>query len=515
MSQWARFARNCEITMSDFPQQEKPFPEKETAAFENGRLRKNLGGLEAGMDAPRHQRSSDRSNQHPDGEITGTGSCPEVNARGERVWRAGTLVYDRKGLVRLFFWLYIGQFTFWMEMIAIPTLFPLLLKNMGFNAVQIGSLWSIFPLGALVLFPIIGTLSDRMRTRFGRRRPFTFFMAPLWFLGMVLLPFCQTYWQTLMVLVLAGFAGAGSNVLNGLYNDIVPPELLGRFVGGMRFLGNVGGLIVQLGALRLFESHPVAVFIGLVCIGTAGELLMALMVREGEYPPPPPKQPVLQVAGEFLREGFANRYIIFLWLTLGVTALGGPVMGLYFNLFFTDAQHGLGLSATQLGYVLAIGTAIGLVLMLPTGWAIDRFGPKKLWARCGFAVGLAQVLMFFFARDFWSLTALYIVFCAFGAVLTAALLPMMYCYIPQEKFGQLSGSNQIIGRLMQILGANACGGIIAFSGGNYQFTFLFGGIAYMLVPLFLWLMLREPYPFGGLKTSMNPDGNRMATHPEP
>jgi hypothetical protein len=68
---------------------------------------------------------------------------------------------------------------------------------------------------------------------------------------------------------------------------------------------------------------------------------------------------------------------------------------------------------------------------------------------------------------------------------------------------------------MQILGANACGGIIALSGGNYQFTFLFGGIAYMLVPLFLWLMLREPYPYGGLKTSMNPDGNRMATHPEP
>ncbi len=429
------------------------------------------------------------------------------DASGRRVWRAGTLVYDRRGLVRLFFRLYLGQFTFWMEHIAIPTLFPLLLAGMGFNAAEIGSLWSIFPLGALVLFPVIGTVSDRLRTRWGRRRPFTFFMAPVWFLGLVLLPFCRNYWEAFAAMVLIGFAGAGSNVLNGFYNDIVPPELMGRFVGGMRFLGSVGGLIVQLGAMRLFESHPVAVFIGLACIGTVGEVLMALMLKEGGYPPPPPKKAVMHEVAEFLREGFANRYIIFLWLTLGVTALGGPVMGLYFNLFFTDPGHGLGLSPTQLGYVLAVGTAIGMVLFLPSGWVIDRFGPKKLWGLCGFAVGLLQVLMFFVARDFWSLTALYILFAAFNSVLTAALLPVMYCFIPQDKFGQLNGSNQIVGRLLQILGANACSGIIVLSGGDYRFAFLFGGAAYLLTPLFLKMMLDQPYPYGNPRTSMNPNGN--------
>lgn len=429
------------------------------------------------------------------------------DAAGVRVWRAGSLVYYRKDLVRLFFWLYVGQFTFWMEHIAFPILLPLLLAGMGHNAAQIGLLWSIYPLGALIVFPIIGTMSDRTRTRFGRRRPYDFLTTPVWFLGLLLLPFTGNYWQALLCMVLIGFAGAGSNILNAFYNDVVPPELMGRFVAGMRFLGSFGGLIVNLFALRLFEHYPVAVFLGVAALGFAGEMLMLLMVKEGQYPPPPPRMPVLRVVGNFLREGFANKYVIFLWLTMGVTALGGPVMGLYFNLFFTDAEHGLGLSATQLGYVLAVGTAIGMVLIMPAGWVIDRFGPKRLWGYCGFLVGLLQVLMFFFARDFTGIVVLYVLFAICGTVMTAALLPVMYCFIPKEKFGQLNGSNQIVARVLQIIGANACSLIIILTGNQYKFAFLFGGVAYLLTPLFLWLMLRQPYPYGDLRPSMSADGS--------
>jgi maltose/moltooligosaccharide transporter len=427
---------------------------------------------------------------------------------GRQVWRAGTLVYYKRDLIRMFFWLYIGQFTFWMEHIAFPTLFPLLMMKKGFNAAQIGSLWSIFPLGALIVFPILGTWSDRARTRWGRRRPFDLFTTPIWFVGLVMLPFITTYWQALSCMVLIGFAGAGSNVLTGFYNDVVPPELMGRFVAGMRMLGSFGGLLVQLVALRLFDMAPFAVFVGIVCIGFAGEMLMLFMVKEGEYPPPPPKQSVLKVVGGFLKEGFANRYIIFLWLTLGVTALGGPVMATYFNLFFTDSTTGLGLSATQLGYILATGSAIGLCLILPAGWVIDRVGPKKIWGWCGLLVGATQIMMFLFAHSVQSVAILYAVFAAINTMMTASLLPMMYSFIPKEKFGQLNGASQIVSRVLQIVGANACGLMIVAVGQQYRYAFIFGGIAYMLTPLFLFLMLKQPWPYGSLKSSMHPDGKR-------
>jgi len=427
------------------------------------------------------------------------------DANGVRVWRAGTLVYYKRDLIRMFFWLYVGQFTFWMEYIAVPTLFPLLMAKKGFNASQIGSLWSIFPLGALIVFPILGTLSDRTRTRWGRRRPYDLFTTPFWFVGLLILPFTVTYWQAFACMVLIGFAAAGSNVLTGFYNDVVPPELMGRFVAGMRMLGSFGALLVQLVALRLFDMAPVAVFIALACIGFTGEMLMLLMVKEGDYPPPP-RDPILKVVVSFIKEGFANRYIIFLWLTMGVTALGGPVMGTYFNLFFTDGTTGLGLTATQLGYILATGTAIGLCLILPAGWVIDRVGPKRIWAIGGLGVGFTQLMMFIFARSLISVSILYAVFAALNTMLTASLLPVMYSFIPKDKFGQLNGSNQIVTRVLQIVGANACGFLIMATGQQYRFAFLFGGVAYIMVPLFLFLMLRQPYPYGDLKTSMDPNG---------
>ena len=426
--------------------------------------------------------------------------------KGSQVWRAGTLVYYKKDLAKLFFWLYIGQFTFWMQAIAVPVLFPLLCKLKGFSAGQIGTLWSIMPLGGLLVFPVLGVLSDRTRTRFGRRRPYDLFSAPFWFIGLVLLPFTQTYWQAVLAMALVGFSHAASNILNAFYNDVVPPELMGRFVGGMRFLGAVGALAFQLVIMGTFDRHPVAVFVIIASIGFVGEMLMLFMIKEGEYPPPPAKEPMFKVVGEFIKEGFANKYIIFLWLTMGVTAFGGPVMGMYFNLYFTDAAHGLALTSARLGQLLGLGTAIGLVFILPSGWVVDKFGPKRLWMWAALGVGIVQILMFFVAKNVVCISVLYALFAVINTVLTAALLPVMYSFIPKDKFGQLNGANQIVSMGLSVIAVNALGWIITLTGENYSILFIFGGLAYLMVPVFMWLMLKQPYPYGDLKPSMNPDG---------
>ena len=431
------------------------------------------------------------------------------DANGKQVWKAGSLVYDKKGLIKLFFWLYVGQFTFWIEHIAIPLLFPLLMSQKGFVAAEIGSLWALYPLGALVLFPIIGTLSDRTRTKWGRRRPWDLLTTPVWFIGLLALPFIedQNYGQAMICMILIGFAGAGSNVLTGFYNDVVPPELLGRFNAGMRMLGSLGGILVNLVALRLFDGAPVLVFVSLAVIGFCGEMLMLFMVKEGKYPPPPPKTSILKTVGGFLKEGFANRYIIFLWLTMGMTALGGPVMGIYFNNFITNTETGLGYSSTQLGYMGAIGTALSMVLILPAGWFVDRFGPKKIWMWGGSLVGLSNLSMYFFANSFVSVTILYTIYATVNILMIATLLPVMYCFIPKDKFGQLNGSNQIVTRLLQIFGATTLGALITFANEDFRVAFIFGGVAYLLSPVFMWLMLKQPYPYGDMETSMNPDGS--------
>jgi MFS family permease len=137
---------------------------------------------------------------------------------------------------------------------------------------------------------------------------------------------------------------------------------------------------------------------------------------------------------------------------------------------------------------------------------VDRYGPKRLWCWSGAGVGVVQLLMFFVARDIVSISILYAVFAAINTLMASALLPVMYCFIPKDKFGQLSGSNVIVTNILSIIAVNALGWTITLSGENYSVLFIFGGIAYLLAPVFMWLMLRQPYPYGDLKPSMNPDG---------
>lgn len=421
---------------------------------------------------------------------------------GRRVWRAGSLVYDRKELTRLFIWLYIGQFPFIFEWFCLPVMLPLFLANKGFDPGQISIFLAMLPLGALILFPVLGAWSDRTRTRWGRRRPFDFFTTPLWFLGLLMIPFVDGFIAVFLSCALIGFAAAATNVIFGLYNDIVPPELLGRFVAGLRFISALGALAFQKLLLPLFDAHPNLVWLGLAALGFIAEMLMLLMVREGDYPPPVKTKTIPQEITSYMREGFANKYVIFLWLTIGVTALGGPAISNYFNLFFTEQ---LDFTSAKLGNVLAVGTLIATVLFLPAGWVIDWIGTKKIWTLFAAFVGLSQIGMFVMASDPDAVRWLFYGFSAFNMMLTAALLPVMYSFIPKEKFGQLNGANQIVTRFLAFIGVLGCGYLVSFMD-DYRYAFLFGGIAYAMAPVFMYIVLKQPYPFGKLKTSMHPDG---------
>lgn len=77
--------------------------------------------------------------------------------------------------------------------------------------------------------------------------------------------------------------------------------------------------------------------------------------------------------------------------------------------------------------------------------------------------------------------------------------------IPKKGNERHDESNAVT-RILQIIGAAGFGWVISFFYEDYRSVFLLGGIAYMLAPVFMKLMLREPYPFGEMETSMHPDG---------
>lgn len=86
--------------------------------------------------------------------------------------RKGTLLYTRRTLMVLFFYLLWGDFAFQlMEMVA-PAILPLQLKDLGASNFTMGVLLSTIPaFFNFAMNPIVSFRSDNLRTAWGRRKP--------------------------------------------------------------------------------------------------------------------------------------------------------------------------------------------------------------------------------------------------------------------------------------------------------------------------------------------------------
>jgi Na+/melibiose symporter-like transporter len=313
----------------------------------------------------------------------------------------------------------------------------------------------------------------------------------------MLIPFMTSFWAMNLAVMLVSFAGAVGVVGFYLYNDVIPGELMGRFVGVFRFLGFGGGLVFQYLLFPLFDTHATLVWLICGSIGVVFNMLMFLNVREGEYPPVTEKISLADHVKTFVKEGMGSKFSWMLWMTLGMTALGGPAAS-YFILFF---ETDLKMTSGDIGLMYSIGTIFAMALAIPSGWIVDKFGANIVWGIFGGLVGVAQLLMYFMIHDRASCMTLYLIFNAINLMTAAALLPMLFTHLPKEKFGQLASCMSLINQ-GQLFAGNMIVGFLMSAFGNYRVAFLYGGIIYLFVPVFLLLMLRTKNPFAHMETSM-------------
>ncbi|MEN7973990.1 MAG: MFS transporter, partial [Verrucomicrobiota bacterium] len=346
--------------------------------------------------------------------------------------------------------------------------------------------------------PIIGVWSDRLRTRWGRRRPFDLIATPVWFVGLLILPFAESFWLTNVAMLMIGVAGAANVVITFLYNDVIPGELMGRFYAAIRFIGFGGAVLFQFLLFPMFDANPVFVLLTFSLVAFVGEMTMMLLVREGKYPEPPPRKPLLAGAKSYLKDGLGSKYICLLWLTLGVVALGAPA-GNFFTLFF---KNDLAMTSRDIGFMMGLGSAVAMVVILPAGWVVDKFGPNRTWGIMAFLVGLLQVMMYFFALDKISCTIIYLCYYGVNMVLAAALMPMLFSHLPKEKFGQLASFQSLLMQGVMFSSSMVLGAILSALGDAYRFVFLYAGVFYLFTPVFLVLMTRGKNPFAHMEFSM-------------
>jgi len=427
-----------------------------------------------------------------------------------KTWNAGTLVYDRWGLARLFFWIMLGDFAWMIAVTATPMMMPLYLKSISYSTQEMAWLMSMGGIIGLMIGPLAGVWSDRLRSPWGRRRPFLLISTPLNGVCSLLMPFTTAAWQLNMLVAVGSFAGSFTMVQFYFYNDVIPGDVMGRFIGTLRLIGFLGAFVFQYFMFPYFDTNPKLVWVSVGLISMIGSMATFVMVREGAYAPPPPRKKLMDAIGVYLRDGMSSAFIWCLWLTLGITMLGGVAANFYV-LFF---QKDIGMTTVDIGHMTAWGTVLAAMIAYPSGWLIDRLGVRKVWVASGTLVALSQLAIFFFVDNKTSCVTLYMVYYGINMIMAACLLPMIFSFLPKEKFGQLASCQTLTSQVFSIVGTNAVGSFMTWTG-SYRTAFLYAGVIYLFSPLFMLAMCRLKNPFAGQMTSMSAAGAAENRVPSP
>ena len=186
---------------------------------------------------------------------------------------------------------------------------------------------------------------------------------------------------------------------------------------------------------------------------------------------------------------------------IGITISGFPV-------FFLPIREELGLSSTQVSFLIGFAWAQSGVMAPIIGWLNDRIGPRTLILGGGLTCGVGLILVSF-ADSFWQVLIFYGVVVAVGR--TAAFNPTLMATINQWFVRRKAVAMSILGTSFT---AGAAMVIPLFALGadqiGWRHTILAAGIALSLLTLPVSAVIRNrPEDLGLL-----PDGDEQPSLPE-
>jgi len=266
----------------------------------------------------------------------------------------------------------------------------------------VGSVFSLFTA------PLTGILSDRTRSRFGRRRPFTLAGTVVGLIAIPLLVFAPS-----IPILTAGWIlstvgwGTAAGSIGNYQADRLPPQQRGQIAGltGMTMqVSPVVGILIagNVAADRLL------LFLVPAAIGAVLVLLFIILVKEPDSRGTQFDHAlsVGKVFGSFLFKPREHPDFAWNWLGRFVFFLGLSLTTSYSTYFY--AQR-LDIPVEEVASVLAVISGIGILSStigsIVGGWLSDHLGRRRLFVVLGVGVFASGSVVSAFADSFAILLA--------------------------------------------------------------------------------------------------------------
>ncbi len=414
------------------------------------------------------------------------------------VWRVGTLVYTAGGLVALFCCLLWGDFSIAMKERALQPVAMLMLRGFDAKDWLVGLLCGSIPAGiGMLIAPWISVVSDRHRSRRGRRIPFLLYSTPVVTLGMVGLaasPFLgeQLHFalgnhspgtMACKIIVFSFFWTAvemASIVVNtlivALANDVVPQKIIGRFLSLFRAVSLTAAILFNYYLIGIAKTHFAEILTGLAILFGIGFSIMCFMVKEGDYGPLPEKVESFSFSrfttplAAYFRECFTEPFYLwcFFATTLGALSLG-PV-----NAFSIFHAGSLGMSDGYYGKCLALSYAASLALTFPLGWLADRFHPVRLGIGSMALYAAVTLYGYFFASTPDAFAVAFVLHTVVAGIYLTGTASIMQRLFPRSKFAQFASAAALVAAICSMVLPPILGVCIERAHHDYNLVFIIG-----------------------------------------
>ena len=301
-------------------------------------------------------------------------------------------------MVLSLYWVAIGYLWNSLTALILPQMIIQLVGQAN-EGIAASFLKSLGTLVAVIWQPIVGGISDRTVTRWGRRRPFIAGGTAGDLLFLTGIALAGNYWWIVVFYFLLQFASNTAQApYQGLLPDVVPQAQRGEASGfyGVANLVGIASGTVGAGVLLARFGRGAAIFsIGLVLVTTMLATVFLVPDRAA------PVERHFQSFGELLRKTFGvpfrNRPFVWLMVSrlLIFMGFGGLQNYAYFyfdNVFFPNNGKATAIAASTL-----LGIAIGVAALVswPASRLSDRSGRRPLIFAAGLLGAVGSLVLVF------------------------------------------------------------------------------------------------------------------------
>jgi MFS family permease len=357
---------------------------------------------------------------------------------------------------------------------------PIFLREYSLPLSLVGLIMTFDNIAGISIQPYVGFLSDRTRTRFGRRIPFMMIGAPIAAIFFALIPVLHL-WVPVFPLLMAAIIVM--NIAMAIFRtptvalmpDITPSPLRSKANGIINLMGGLGTTLAFLGGAFLYRANRGLPFwFGSILMLVATAIVVKVIKEPRQYEETTEQRTgVLATIREIISS--QEKSTLFILLAIFTWFIGYNAIETFWT---TYGKEFLGIKESTAAMMLTYTSAAFLLFALPSGFIATRFGRRRT-ILAGLTILLVVILGGLFTTSMIYLTVMLILAGVGWALININSFPMVSDLAPPGKIGSYTGLYYFFSMLAAITAPPLAGALMDLFGHRMLFVFspVFMGLA--------------------------------------